>query len=53
VTVEFTDSFPADLLRISSYQSVPVSVDYLLGDHTFWLAAQAPVERLAKESEEE
>ncbi len=53
VTVEFTDSFPADLLCISSYQSVPVSVDYLLGDHTFWLAAQAPVERLAKESEEE
>lgn len=43
VMVELTDSFPADLLRISSYQSVPISVDFLLGDHTFWLAAQAPV----------
>jgi GNAT superfamily N-acetyltransferase len=49
VMVGLTDSFPADLLRISSYHSVPVSVDFLLGDHTFWLAAQAPVERLAKE----
>jgi len=46
--VELTDSFPADLLRISSYQSVPVSVDFLLGDHTFWLAAQVPIERLAQ-----
>jgi ribosomal protein S18 acetylase RimI-like enzyme len=49
VIVELTDSFPADLLRISSYQSVPVSVDFLLGDHTFWLAAQAPIERIAQE----
>ncbi len=47
VMVELTDSFPAHLLRISSYQSVPVSVDFLLGDHTFWLAAQSPVERIA------
>jgi len=49
VKVELTDSFPTDLLRISSYQSVPVSVDFLLGDHTFWLAAQAPIERIAQE----
>jgi len=53
VMVELTDSFPADLLRISSYQSVPVSVDFLLGDHTFWLAAQAPIERVAQETGKE
>jgi RimJ/RimL family protein N-acetyltransferase len=53
VTVELTDSFPADLLRISSYQSVPVSVDFLLDDRTFWLAAQAPIERVTRETGKE
>ena len=43
VMVELTDSFSAHLLRISCYQSVPVSVDFLLGDHTFWLAGQVPL----------
>ncbi len=43
VMVHLTDTFPAHLLRISSYQSVPMSVDFLLGDHTFWLAGQAKV----------
>jgi len=43
--VELTDSFPAHLLRISSYQSVPVSIDFLLGDHTFWLAAQVKIQQ--------
>jgi GNAT superfamily N-acetyltransferase len=43
VMVHLTDTFPAHLLRISSYQSVPVSVDFLLEDHTFWLAGQAKI----------
>ncbi len=43
VKVELTDGFPAHLLRISSYQSVPVSADLLLGNHTFWLARQVRV----------
>jgi GNAT superfamily N-acetyltransferase len=33
--------FQADLLCIGSYLSVPVTVDFLLGDHTFWLCTQA------------
>lgn len=32
--------FQADLLCIGSYLSVPVTVDFLLGDHTFWLCTQ-------------
>ncbi len=32
--------FQADLLGIGAYLSVPVTVDFLLGDHTFWLCMQ-------------
>ncbi len=53
VMVELTGSFPADLLRISSYQSVPVSVDFLLGDHTFWLMTQVPIDNEGQAAERE
>jgi len=44
LTVAIEPSFPAELLGICSYRSVPVTADFLLGDHTCWLAAQVRVE---------
>ena len=43
VAVTLGTDFPLATLGICSYPSVPISVDFLLGDHTFWLAAQARV----------
>ena len=43
VTVRLESDFPAAILGICAYPSVPISADFLLGDHTFWLAAQTRV----------
>lgn len=43
LTVEIEPSFPAELLGICSYRSVPVTAEFLLGDHTCWLAAQVAI----------
>jgi len=43
LSIEIERSFPSDVLRICSYWSVPVTVEFLLGDHTFWLATQVPI----------
>jgi GNAT superfamily N-acetyltransferase len=43
LTIEIEPSFPADPLRICSYPSVPITAEFLLGDHTFWLAAQVRI----------
>jgi GNAT superfamily N-acetyltransferase len=43
VPVTLGTDFPLATLGICSYPSVPITVDFLLGDHTFWLAAQAHV----------
>lgn len=43
VTVALDSSFPIAVLGICAYPSVPTTVDFLLGDHTFWLAAQTHV----------
>lgn len=45
VTVEVDWSRVQEVLRAAwcSYPSVPITVEFLLGDHTFWLAAQAPM----------
>ena len=44
LNIEIEASFPSDLLRIASYWSVPVTVEFLLCDHTFWLATQVRME---------
>ena len=41
--VALESDFPIATLGICAYPSVPTTVDFLLGDHTFWLAAQAHV----------
>ena len=43
VAVALESDFPVAVLGICAYPSVPISVDFLLGDHTFWLAAQTHV----------
>ncbi len=48
VTVALASDFPISTLGICAYRSVPVSVDFLLGDHTFWLAAQARIHQERK-----
>jgi GNAT superfamily N-acetyltransferase len=45
LTIEVTAAFQRDLLRIASYWSVPVTVEFLLKDHTFWLTAEVPFEK--------
>ena len=35
--------FPQDVVGVCAYPSVPVTVDVLLGDYTFWLCAQVSV----------
>jgi len=45
LTIEIEPSFPSDVLRICSYPSVPITAEFLLGDHTFWLAAQVRIEK--------
>jgi len=45
LTIQIEPSFPDELLRICSYESVPVTVDLLLSDHTFWLAAQVVIRK--------
>jgi GNAT superfamily N-acetyltransferase len=45
LTIEIEPSFPSDPLRICSYPSVPITAEFLLGDHTFWLAAQVRIEK--------
>jgi GNAT superfamily N-acetyltransferase len=44
LAIEIEPSFPAAVLGICAYPSVPVTVEFLLGDHTFWLAAQVQIE---------
>ena len=41
--VALESDFPIAILGICAYPSVPITVDFLLGDHTFWLVAQAIV----------
>ncbi|HET6453666.1 MAG TPA: GNAT family N-acetyltransferase [Armatimonadota bacterium] len=43
VTVRLASDFPVAILGICAYPSVPISVDFLLGDNTFWLATQTQV----------
>ena len=43
VEVALSADFPMDTLGVMAYPSVPVTVDFLLGDHTLWLAAQTHV----------
>ena len=43
VAIALQSDFPVAVLGICAYPSVPISVDFLLGDHTFWLAAQTHV----------
>jgi GNAT superfamily N-acetyltransferase len=43
VTVRLASDFPVAILGICAYPSVPISVDFLLGDNTFWLATQTHV----------
>ncbi|KPJ63934.1 hypothetical protein AMK68_02755 [candidate division KD3-62 bacterium DG_56] len=45
LTIEREPSFSPDLMRICPYWSVPVTVDFLLVDHTFWLNTQVPIEK--------
>ncbi|UCH33654.1 MAG: GNAT family N-acetyltransferase [Armatimonadota bacterium] len=40
LTITVEPSFPRELLCIASYWSVPVTVEVLLGDHTFWLTIE-------------
>lgn len=40
ISVSVDSSFPLATLGICAYPSVPISVDFLLVDHTFWLAGQ-------------
>lgn len=46
-TVEITcdADFPVATLGICAYPSVPITVDFLLGDNTFWLTTQARVDQ--------
>ena len=43
VAIALESDLPIAILGGCAYPSVPVSVDFLLGDHTFWLAAQTHV----------
>lgn len=43
VAVALDSDFPVATLGVCAYPSVPITVDLLLGDHTFWLVAQALV----------
>ena len=43
VTIGLGSDFPVAILGICAYPSVPISVDFLLGDNTFWLATQTQV----------
>jgi len=43
VAIVLESDFPVANLGICAYPSVPISVDFLLGDHTFWLAAQTRI----------
>lgn len=43
VQIAHESDFPVAILGICAYPSVPISVDFLLGDHTFWLTAQTHV----------
>ena len=43
VAVALESDFPVATLGICAYPSVAVTVDFLLGDHTFWLEAQVRV----------
>ena len=45
LTIQIEPSFPTELLRICSYQSVPVTAEFLLGDHTFWMARQVAIRK--------
>ena len=43
VEIVLDSGFPTATLDICAYRSIPISVDFLLGDHTFWLIGQALV----------
>lgn len=43
LSVERQPSFSPRQMRVCFYWSVPVTVDFLLQDHTFWLNAQLPI----------
>lgn len=45
-TIVLDPGFPIAVLGICAYPSVPITVDFLLGDHTFWLAGQTRITRL-------
>ena len=47
LTIEVTPALQRDLLRIASYWSVPVTVEFLLQDHTLWLTTEVPFEKPA------
>ncbi len=42
LSITTESDFPVATLGICAYPSVPMTVDFLLGDHTFWLASQVP-----------
>jgi len=46
VAVTLGSDFPVATLGICAYPSVPITVDFLLGDHTFWLVAQVHVSQM-------
>ena len=41
--IKLEPSFPSELLRICSYRSVPITAEFLLGDHAFWLTTQVHI----------